>query len=106
MLGGAGNDTYEVDSNKDVIVELAGEGTEQVNSSFSFDLSDFVENLTLTGSAAQRRQRQRAGNNVLDGKDGNDTLTGNGGDDNGGGGADSMAGGAGNDSYDVDDSAT
>jgi len=116
MLGGAGNDTYTVDNGKDVVIELAGEGTDQVNSAFTFTLSDFVENLTLTGSsdsagtgnALANKITGNAAPNALDGGDGetNDTLIGNEGDDtlDGGNGADSMSGGSGNDSYVVDDS--
>src|SRR5262249_43905084 len=52
MFGGAGNDTYEVDDNNDTVTELAGEGTEQVNSSAAiFTLGAYIENLTLTGTA-------------------------------------------------------
>ena len=58
MLGGAGNDTYVVDNAGDVVDETGGNGTDLVQSSISFSLSDSVhaiggiENLTLTGSAA------------------------------------------------------
>jgi Ca2+-binding RTX toxin-like protein len=113
MLGGAGNDTYTVDDGGDEIIELSGDGTDQVNSSFTFTLSDFVENLTLTGisdsaGTGNALANKIVGNdtgNQLTGEDGNDTLTGNGGDDvlDGGAGADSMNGGSGNDSYVVDD---
>jgi Ca2+-binding RTX toxin-like protein len=112
MAGGAGNDTYEVDSNRDFILELSGGGTDQVNSTASFTLTDFIENLTLTGTAATgdgndlaNRITGNASANTLAGGDGNDTLTGNDGDDqlDGEGGADSMSGGKGNDVYVVDD---
>ena len=113
MIGGAGNDTYTVDDGGDEIIELSGDGTDQVNSFFSFTLPDFVENLTLTGAAdslgtGNALANKITGNdnsNSLDGGDGADTLTGNGGDDvlDGGSGADSMNGGSGNDGYVVDD---
>jgi Ca2+-binding RTX toxin-like protein len=113
MLGGAGNDTYEVDDDNDVIVELAGEGTDQVNSTAAiFTLGAYIENLTLTGTADIEGTGNALGNkitgntgaNELVGHDGNDTLTGNDGNDilNGGFGADNMSGGKGNDTYDVD----
>src|SRR5262249_42738192 len=51
MAGGAGNDTYAVDNAGDVVTENSGEGTDLVLSSVSFTLSNYVENLTLTGSS-------------------------------------------------------
>src|SRR5262249_57308693 len=110
--GGAGNDTYTVDDSKDVVSELAGDGTDQVNSSADFNLGDFIENLTLTGTAflgtGNALGNKITGNdddNDLDGGDGNDTLTGNGGSDqlDGDAGGDSMVGGTGSDEYFVDD---
>lgn len=97
LAGGAGNDLYFVDSGLDSIVELAGEGTDTVNSAVSFDLSLQalnVENLILTGGA----------NIDATGNDGRNTLTGNSGDNriDGGIGADRMIGGAGNDTFVVD----
>jgi Ca2+-binding RTX toxin-like protein len=114
MIGGAGNDTYTVDDSGDSIVEYANEGTDQVNSSAtSFILADFVENLTLTGTAGIDGTGNELGNKItgndgandLEGRKGNDTLTGNDGDDvlDGGQGADSMVGGQGSDQYIVDD---
>src|SRR5262249_49795183 len=113
MLGGAGNDIYEVDDANDAIIELAGDGTDQVDSAVSFALSDFVENLRLTGTADIDGTGNMLGNaitgsdaaNALDGGNGKDTLTGNGGNDtlDGGLGADSLSGGKGNDTYTVDD---
>jgi Ca2+-binding RTX toxin-like protein len=114
MIGGAGNDTYTVDDSGDSIVEYANEGTDQVSSSATaFILSDFVENLTLTGTAdidgtGNELANKITGNdgaNDLLGRVGNDTLTGNDGDDSldGGQGADSLSGGKGNDIYFIDD---
>ncbi len=105
MLGGTGNDTYVVDNVGDVVTELDGEGTDTIQSSLSWSLAGltFVENLTLTGTAALSGNGNaldniiigNSGANVLTGGDGSDTL-------NGGTGADQMFGGAGNDTYVID----
>ena len=89
MLGGAGNDTYVVDAAGDVVTELAGEGTDIVQSGINYTLGANVENLTLTGSASVNG----AGNAL------NNTLTGNIGDNllEGAAGNDTLNGGAGND---------
>lgn len=103
LEGGLGDDTYTIDDNLDVIVELAGEGNDLVNASVTYVLGDNVERLTLTGSAAING----AGNaldNVLTGNGAVNTLNGGAGNDtlNGGTGADTLVGGAGNDTYVVD----
>jgi Ca2+-binding RTX toxin-like protein len=112
LVGGAGDDRYIVDDAGDVATELADEGTDTVESSVSYTLGANVENLTLTGTAANGTGNELAnaitGNvlgNALRGGLGNDVLTGLGGDDtlDGGLGADSMIGGLGNDFYFVDD---
>ena len=96
MRGGAGNDTYTVDNIADRVLETdAAHGTDLVNSSVSFTLGNFVENLTLTGAGAINGTGNALANfitgnsaaNILDGK----------------AGADLMRGGAGNDTYVVDD---
>ncbi len=96
MVGGAGNDTYVVDSTSDSITELTGGGTDLVQSSATFTLGSFVDNLTLTGS----------GNINATGNGDANTLTGNSGANliDGGAGIDTMAGGSGNDTYVVDSS--
>ena len=94
LIGGTGDDTYVVDNVGDVIVEQDGEGYDSVQSSVSYALSEYVENLTLTGSSAINA----TGNslvNVLTGNTGANTL-------DGGAGADTMIGAAGNDVYIVD----
>jgi VCBS repeat-containing protein len=112
MQGGTGDDTYVVDDAGDIVVENAGEGTDLVQASISYTLTDNVENLTLTGAAAINGTGNGLDNvitgnngaNVLSGMDGNDTLVGNAGNDtlDGGAGADNMQGGTGNDTYVVD----
>ena len=125
MNGGSGNDIYIVDNAGDVVTELAGGGTDRIESSISLSLNVSgrfdVESLTLTGSSAingfdNALSNTLTGNNAvntLTARAGNDSLFGMGGDDflsggtgsdtlNGGTGADAMSGEAGNDNYVVD----
>jgi Ca2+-binding RTX toxin-like protein len=86
MAGGAGNDTYVVDNALDVVTELAGAGTDTVQTTLmSYTLGANVENLTFIGSGSFTG----TGNTL------NNTLRG-------GSGADTLAGGAGNDIYIID----
>jgi len=103
MVGGAGNDSYFVDSSFDVITEVQGEGEDTVSSSVNFTLSNYVDNLVLTGSAniggtGSAQDNYLYGNsasNGLSGGDGNDTL-------DGGAGSDTLIGGLGDDLFVVD----
>ena len=88
MDGGVGNDSYEVDQIGDIVTEAADQGIDTVNSAISYTLGANVENLVLTGTAANGTGNALAnvitGNasaNVLDGGIGADTLIGNGGND-------------------------
>jgi Ca2+-binding RTX toxin-like protein len=96
MTGGAGNDSYIVQNGADVVVELAGGGTDSVSTSVSYSLSAEVEHLLLTGS----------NNSTLTGNSLANRITGNGGNNklDGGSDADTLTGGAGNDSYLVQNS--
>src|SRR5712671_4289962 len=83
MVGGAGDDLFFVDNAGDTVVELANEGLDEVRASVSYTLSDFVNNLTLVGSAVSGTGNAidnvitgNALNNTLNGGAGNDTLTG------------------------------
>ena len=98
LIGGAGNDTYLVDTTTDVITELAGQGTDTVQSSVTYTLGANLENLTLTGSSnisgtgnvLDNLITGNSGNNLLVGGAGNDTISG-------GAGQDTLQGGEGND---------
>ena len=97
LTGGLGNDTYFVNSTKDLVVEAAGQGKDTVATSvFDIDLSKYanVENAALVGTNALKATGDgndnflmgNAAANVLDGK----------------GGADTLQGGKGNDTYYID----
>ncbi|MBD2141204.1 hypothetical protein H6F39_07375 [Anabaena sp. FACHB-1250] len=103
LIGLAGNDTYTVNNAGDVVVENPSEGTDLVNASISYTLTDNFENLTLTGSANLNGTGNNL-NNSLTGNTGNNILTGNAGNDtlNGGAGIDTLIGGLGDDIYVVD----
>ncbi len=95
MFGGTGDDIYGVDNTGDIVSEDGGSGTDTVQSSVSFSLSDAVhavgeiENLTLagtgaingTGNALDNIITGNAGSNILAGLGGADTLTGGAGSD-------------------------
>lgn len=97
LVGGDGNDVYVVSLN-DVVVEGPGQGIDQVNSSVDWALKANVENLLLTGNAANTGTGN-ALDNALTGNSLANTLTGLGGNDVlvGGAGKDTLAGGDGND---------
>ncbi len=126
LVGGAGNDVYVVESVGDAVVELSGEGVDLVQSAVSHVLGANLENLTLTGSAANGTGNELAnilignssanflfglagadrleggsGNDTLDGGTGSDTLMGGSGDDRllGGAGVDLYVGGSGRDIF-------
>lgn len=90
LVGGPGNDTYVVDDPSDLIIELPGEGVDEVQTSLlSCVLGPNLENCTALG-----------GTNIsIDGNTLNNLLTGNSGNNTiyGGGGDDTMLGGDGND---------
>ena len=89
MTGLAGNDTYIVDNEADVVVEVAGEGTDTIRAFGSYSLPLQVETLVLqgTGDSSGRGNRLanriigNSGHNLLNGGPGNDRLTGRGGPD-------------------------
>lgn len=93
LIGGAGDDVYVYDP-LDTIIELPGEGEDELLSDMTVTLQDGLEHLTLTGvgmkdgtgNAAANRIRGNDDDNILDG----------------GGGADTLIGGRGHDTYMVD----
>lgn len=91
MEGGSGNDTYVVDNIGDVVVELADEGYDTIESSLSVVLGAHFEGVALTGSDHINATGNDLDNHLL-GNNGNNIL-------DGGAGNDSMVGGAGNDTY-------
>lgn len=103
LIGLKGNDTYVVDRSGDMIVEIAGEGTDTVVSTVNFTLAANLERVELVGLAALSATGNDA-NNTLIGNGGANTLNGGGGNDYllGAGGTDIFIGGAGNDMFVVD----
>ncbi|KQW79799.1 beta strand repeat-containing protein [Brevundimonas sp. Root1279] len=80
LYGGLGDDIYIVTAN-DTIVELAGQGTDTVQTDRSnFTLSANLEEL-LYGGHGDFAGTGNASNNYIVGGDGRDTLTGGAGDD-------------------------
>jgi Ca2+-binding RTX toxin-like protein len=94
FIGGAGNDTYIVNNTNDTVTEGVGAGTDEIQSSATYSLSNNVERLVLTGLANIDGTGNDLGNTLI-GNIGNNALDGK-------FGADFMAGGAGNDTYTID----
>ncbi|MDP2206099.1 MAG: calcium-binding protein [Alphaproteobacteria bacterium] len=100
MAGGDGDDIYFIDDVLDTVLEFDGEGYDKAFSSVSYALSDYIEELALTGklhingtgNAENNLLTGNAGNNILSGLDGNDILDGLGGNDR-------YIGGSGNDTF-------
>ncbi len=109
MAGGGGNDTYVVDDAGDYVKERSGGGTDTVEASANYHITDHVENLILTGAVATRAVGNSLDNaitgngigNVLDGRGGADVIDGGGGDDSlyGREGNDTLTGGSGADKF-------
>ena len=108
LMGGSGSDTYQISSREDRIIETENGGDQdEVESSISYELPDFIEGLTLTGTATtdgvgnglDNTLTGNAASNRLQGEVGSDNLSGNEGDDTleGGEGDDTLDGGDGQD---------
>ena len=100
MTGGLGDDIYRIDSASDVIVEAAGEGTDNIELDASFNPGTYTiaanfENASSSGALNINITGNTAANRIL-GNDGNNTLSGLAGDDRliGGKGNDTLTGGA------------
>lgn len=104
LEGGAGNDVYIINDSADVVVEAAGAGTDQIQTTASYALSANIENLFLmeggaidgTGNALDNYIAGNSDANVIDGGAGSDTLVAGAGDD-------SLIGGTGDDKYVFDE---
>ena len=75
LFGGAGNDTYVVSSAGTIVTELAGNGTDAVQTSLSsYQLPVNVESLTYTGSGSFTSTATASGQ-AITGSNGVDTLS-------------------------------
>jgi Ca2+-binding RTX toxin-like protein len=114
MSGGTGDDIYYVDILGDIVIELAGEGTDSVYASATYQLSGGAEvellattglapgqAITLFGNDFAQSVIGATGNDILYGFGGSDSLVGNEGNDtlDGGAGNDGLRGGAGADIF-------
>jgi len=99
LIGGLGDDRYRVDVAGGTIIELAGEGHEEVYASVSFSLTDDAHVETMVASSTNPNAaidiRGSAIANLMIGNDGDNRI-------DGAGGADDMQGRHGNDTYVVD----
>jgi Ca2+-binding RTX toxin-like protein len=96
MRGGADNDVYIVDQDTDIVIELAGEGIDRIETALTlYALGDNVENLSFTGTGAFVGTGNDLANTIR-GRSGADIL-------DGGGGIDTLIGSTGNDTYRVND---
>jgi Ca2+-binding RTX toxin-like protein len=108
-VGGAGDDTYVLGSDSDIVVEVAGGGADTVTTNLNYALGPNLENLTLTGGSAAAGYGNDLANslvgnaaaNRLEGRGGADTIDGGGGADTllGGAGSDRLTGGSGGDTF-------
>jgi Ca2+-binding RTX toxin-like protein len=103
MAGKDGDDTYGVDNEEDVVIEIASDGTDTIMSTITYTLGANVENLVLL-STLNLDGTGNSSNNTLTGNDADNTLSGLAGNDtlDGAGGIDTLLGGLGNDTYVVD----
>jgi Ca2+-binding RTX toxin-like protein len=103
LQGGLGDDLYIVSTREDSTLEFAGEGTDEVRTTFFiYGLQNHVENLTYTDNAQHGAGVGNTLNNVIRGGTGIDDLFGREGNDTlfgGTGSANTMLGQEGDDIY-------
>jgi Ca2+-binding RTX toxin-like protein len=90
MIGGTGNDTFVVNNTADIVQAKVG-GINTIQTSVSYTASNYVQNLTGTGTADLTLTGNNL-NNVITANSGNDTLIA-------GSGVATMIGGTGNDTF-------
>lgn len=95
LWGSAGNDSYWVDNTSDKVIETTSTDIDKVSSSISYTLPSKVENLILTGTAANGTGN--GDSNILTGNTSNNLLTA-------GNGMDWLIGGVGKDYYNLAES--
>ena len=102
MIGGTGDDSYNIYYAGVVVIEAANEGIDTVYTTIDYTLGDNVENLIIVGGNASGTGNSL--NNFIQGSPVDNTLSGGAGNDtlDGGNGADTLIGGTGNDLYIVD----
>lgn len=92
LIGGLGDDSYTVNNSNARIIEAFNSGIDEVRSSMSFALPDYVENLYLVGNNGPKDATGNALPNIITGNGGANVITG-------GLGNDILSGGAGADTF-------
>jgi len=75
LQGLTGDDSYTLDHTDDVVIEAPGEGDDTITSSVTYNLSDEVENLILTGTGSLDAKANDLSNSITGNKGGNHLYT-------------------------------